>query len=80
MGNSPPQRSRKVDHFASYKKQQRSKTSNRKYIKYKPSVKKGRVSKRDRAKEMRALKKEYGLNRREISMIGAGHKEAPWEK
>ncbi len=40
---------------------------------------KAAVPKRERAKEMRALKKEYGLSRSDIGAIGAGHMEAPWE-
>ena len=72
-------RERKVDHFSRYKKAQRVKVE-RVLVAHQRSKKGDRVSKRDRAKEMRKLKKEYGLNRRQISMIGAGHMEAPWEE
>ncbi len=44
-----------------------------------PRRNKASVSQRERAKDMRALKKQYGLTRSQMGAIGAGHMEAPWE-
>ena len=48
--------------------------------KVKPSPKQqAEVSKRDRAKGRRGLKRQYGLTRRDMGAIGAAHMAAPWE-
>lgn len=78
--NSRVQRIRKVDHFAKYRVAQRSKTENRRNVKYEPSKKGGRTLKRDRAKDKRWVKKQHGLTRRDMGAIGAGHMKAPWEE
>ncbi len=36
------------------------------------------VPKRERAKAKGLLKRRYGLTRRDMGAMGAGHREAPW--
>ncbi len=71
-------RERKVDHFQKYKKRQRDMAS--KFAGEKPKPKqKAVLSRRYRAKEMRKVKKQYGLTRSQMGAIGAGHMKPPWE-
>lgn len=67
---------RMVDHFQRFKKMVTRDKETRAPVRSNEAE----VSQRDRAKDMRALKKEYGLTRTQMGAIGAGHMEAPWEE
>jgi hypothetical protein len=43
------------------------------------SKKRDRIPKRVRAKNKRWVKKQFGLTRRQMGAIGAGHMTAPWK-
>ena len=68
-------RSRRVDHFEKYKEKLVSRFAG---ASLNPRGK-NLVSRRDRAKAMRSLKKEYELTRSQMGAIGAGDMKAPWE-
>ena len=72
-------RERKVDWFQKYKEAQRVQVK-RVVTAHARSKKGDRVPRRDRAKDKRGLKKEYGLTRSHMGAIGAGHMKAPWEE
>ncbi len=78
MGRFKRWRERKVDHFEKYKEAQRV-MLNRVVTAHARSKKGDRVLKRVRAKDKRWVKKQYGLTRRQMGAIGAGHMKAPWD-
>ena len=69
-------KTRMVDYFGKFKKAVTRERDKKAEVRSHGNV----VSKRQRAKEMRALKREYGLTRSDIGAIGAGDMKAPWEE